>query len=100
MNVIIIGDGGHSKVVQEAIMANENYKVIAVLDDKYEQGFQLQGLIHAPISFLFKLLSHNTKVVIAIGSNEIRKKIVQRLNLFPKSYLTVIHPTAVVSPSA
>ncbi|MCC2251531.1 MAG: acetyltransferase [Bacillota bacterium] len=100
MRIIIIGDGGHSKVVQEMIFAKENYHVVAILDDKYERGFQIEGVIHAPVSYLIKLLRKGTKVVIAIGDNKVRKEIVEQLPLLPKHYLSIAHPSAIVSKSA
>ncbi|RDW22406.1 acetyltransferase [Oceanobacillus arenosus] len=100
MRVIILGDGGHSRVIQEMIFANGEYEVVAVLDDKYKQGFQTKGIIHAPIAFLTRLFNKNTKVVVAIGDNVIRKLIVERLHLSQEDYLPVIHPTAVVSSTA
>ncbi|SFD67208.1 acetyltransferase EpsM [Lentibacillus persicus] len=100
MKVIILGDGGHSKVIQEMIMALGRHEIVAVLDDKYDQGFQLKGMIHAPISFLVKLLRPGIRVVVAIGDNKIRKTITENLNLLPEQFMTVIHPTAVVSSSA
>lgn len=100
MRVIILGNGGHSRVIQEIIRLNGRYEIVAILDDKYQQGFQEKGIIHAPISFLSKLLRIDTKVVVAIGDNKTRKKIVESLHLPEKLYLTVIHPTAVVSTSA
>ncbi|WP_106496633.1 acetyltransferase [Lentibacillus sp. Marseille-P4043] len=100
MQIIILGDGGHSRVIQEMIFADRNYEIAAILDDKYEQGFQQKEIIYAPTSFLVKLLRPNMKVVVAIGDNKARKKIVQHLKLLPKHYLSVIHPTAVISSSA
>lgn len=100
MKVIILGDGGHSRVIQEMLERLGTDEVIAILDDKYTQGFQRNGVIHAAISFLWNLLRSNTKIVVAIGNNEIRKKIVDELNLPPSLYLSVIHPTAVISTSS
>lgn len=100
MRIIILGDGGHSRVIQEIIYSTSGNEVVAILDDKYDQGFQQKGIIHAPISFLTKLLRKDTKVVVAIGGNNIRKKIVDGLNLLPENYLSIIHPTAIVSRSA
>lgn len=95
-----MGNGGQSRVIQEIIASTKEHKVIAILDDKYERGFQVKGIIHAPLSFLVKLFKKNTKVVVAIGRNDIRKKIVQGLNLLPQHYLSIIHPAAVVCASA
>ncbi|MEN1970008.1 acetyltransferase [Lentibacillus sp. N15] len=98
--VIILGDGGHSRVIQEIIAGNAAYQMKAILDDKYNAGFQQKGIIHAPIAFLPKVFSKGSKVVVAIGDNRTRKRIVQSLHLLPKHYLTVIHPSAIVSTSA
>jgi len=100
MKVIIIGDGRHSQVIQEMISALPEYKIVAVLDDKYEEPFYAKGITYAEISFIYMLLTANTKVVVAIGSNESRKNIVENLPLIAEQYLTVIHPSAVISPSA
>ena len=40
------------------------------------------------------------KFIIAIGNNKIRKLIAKKLNLTNENYVTLIHPTASVSPSA
>jgi acetyltransferase EpsM len=99
MKVIVIGNGGHSKVIQEMILASR-YEVMAILDDKYENEYTKQGILYAPISTLGFLLESNVKVVIAIGNNAIRKKIVQQLDLQKDQYVSVIHPKAVISPTA
>ncbi|WP_430786428.1 acetyltransferase [Virgibacillus flavescens] len=99
MQVIIIGDGGHSRVIQEMIISCGS-SISAILDDKYEHGIRRNGIIYAQISFLPKLLKKDTKIVIAIGSNAIRKRIVRRINIIPEMYATIIHPTAVISTSA
>ncbi|RLL42762.1 acetyltransferase [Oceanobacillus piezotolerans] len=100
MKIIIIGDGGHSKVIQEMVFVSGKYEVIAVLDDKYHDGFQTRGIIHAPVSFLVKLLQEDIKLVIAIGDNLIRRKIVQQLALPKEAYAPLIHPTAIISPTS
>lgn len=100
MDVIIIGNGGHSKVIQEMIACMKNYQIIAILDDKFKQVNKRQNIIYAPLSFLKKQLEQNVKVVIAIGNNKARELLFAKLNLKRSQYLTVIHPTAVVSETA
>ncbi len=96
----MIGNGGHSKVIQDMISAIAGHEIIAILDDKYVSCNQTNGVIYAPLSFAEKLLEQDTKVVIAIGDNVIRKKLTERLGLATNQYVTIIHPTAVVSPTA
>ncbi|MGV3467187.1 MAG: acetyltransferase [Heyndrickxia sp.] len=102
MNIVIIGQGGHSKVVKELILQNKEQRIVGFLDDRYEAVKIEKNTFYGPISSYEQLLTihSNLKFVIAIGDNSIRKKIHQKLHL-PDSYLiTLIHPTAVISPSA
>ncbi|PEJ58459.1 acetyltransferase [Bacillus sp. AFS002410] len=99
MRVIIIGDGGHSKVIQEMLFLL-NHEITAILDDKYEEEVLEKGIVHAPLSALKRKLNDNTKVVIGIGDNNSRKQISELINISIENYLSVIHPSAVVSSSA
>ncbi|AZV45329.1 hypothetical protein BAOM_4751 [Peribacillus asahii] len=94
--IIVIGEGGHSKVIQDIISASGVYTIIAILDDKYTELFEKDGIKIGPISEFSKLES--SEAIIAIGSNHIRKKIVERLECV--TYATLIHPSAIISPSA
>ncbi|MED3824202.1 acetyltransferase [Priestia flexa] len=100
MNVVVIGNGGHSKVIQEIIRLN-GYIIIAVLDDQYQTNFFEDEVIYAPISYIEKLESaYVFQISIAIGDNSIRRQLMELLNLSPSQYLSVIHPTAVISQTA
>ena len=92
----MIGNGGHSKVIQEMILSL-NFKIIAVLDGKYTEHKRENGIKYAPIESIEKYLKPEVRVVIAIGDNASRKKISDQLSLHPEQYLTVMHPSAIVS---
>lgn len=100
MEIIILGDGGHSKVIQDIIHWNKDYEIIAILDDKYELINKKNNVIYAPLLYLNKIISTDTKIIVAIGNNITRKMIYTQLNIRRDQYLTVIHPSAVVSPKA
>lgn len=100
MKIIIIGDGGHSKVIQEIIQSIKGYKIVAILDDRYSHVTEIEGIVYSPLYYFKHMMTQQTKVIIAIGNNQVRKKIVQRLQLPLDAYLPLIHPTAFVSPSA
>src|SRR5690625_249385 len=100
MKIILLGDGGHSRVIQEMVYSKKGYEIAAVLDDKYKQGFQLNGKIHAPISFIWRLLCNETKIVMAIGNNRVRKEIVKELDLPLEYFISIVHPTAVISTTS
>lgn len=99
MKFILIGDSGHGKVIEDCIVAARN-KVIAKLDDKYTTVFQEGSYVKGPLSAIHELLDKDTKVVISIGHNLIRKKIVERLQLDGDMYGIVIHPSAIMSASS
>lgn len=96
---ILIGDSGHSKVIADCISSTGG-KVVAKLDDKYSATFQEDGIVKGPVSEVDNLVNENRKVVIAIGSNQIRQQIVKRLNLPTHYYGIIVHKKAIVSDSA
>ena len=99
MDYILIGDSGHAKVIEDCIHANGD-QVIAKLDDKYKEAFEEHAYKKGPVSILPTIYTKSTKVIIAIGNNEIRQKIVKQLNLPEEAYGIVIHPSAIISSSA
>ncbi|MES9665964.1 acetyltransferase [Bacillus nitratireducens] len=99
--IALIGQGGHAKVITDILHANVGYKIVAVFDDKYESLFEEQGIYYGPTSSIQETIEEvGFKLVIAIGNNAVRKKIVNQLELAETNYETLIHPTAVVSESA
>ncbi|MEH7380038.1 acetyltransferase [Bacillus sp. JJ1533] len=102
MKVVIIGHGGHSKVVTDIIQATQGLHIIAYLDNKYEKTQLINHVTYAPQSAVNDLKEEygDIKFVIAIGDNRVRKMIVEMLKLTEREFITVIHPTSSVSPSA
>lgn len=100
MEIIILGDGGHSKVIQDIICTNKNYKVIAILDDKYERPYKKNNTIFAPLLYLNNIVSTHIKIIVAIGDNVTRKVIFTQLNIKREQYVSVVHPSAVISKQA
>lgn len=101
MELVIIGEGGHSKVIRDIIHA-KRYRLRAILDDKYDELLLNDDVYRGPISSALGLLNHieNLKFIVAIGNNQIRQSIVSRLGLNSDKYISLIHDTAVVSSSA
>ena len=93
--VILIGGGGHAKVIADIVHACGD-RVVGILDDALEKGTLIQGVpvvgtaIEAP-------LFTDCRFVVAVGNNTIRRRIVEALEL---SWYTAVHPSAVISPSA
>jgi len=102
MNIVLIGDGGHGKVVRDLVLLNNNIKLVAFLDDKHKEVCKKDNIIVGPISFAKTIMSMfpDVKFVISIGNNKVRKEIINKLNLPHIYYATLVHPTATISPSA
>ncbi len=87
--LVIIGAGGHGKVIAD-IAVKCGYQQIAFVDDQATGqcvGFPIIGTAEA----LTALNDGKTDFVIAIGDNRIRKRLAQRYKL---NYATLIHPSA------
>lgn len=102
MNIVIIGNGGHSKVVKDILLLNKNIQIFGYLDDKFEEYLIEDEMFYGPISAYQFLIDKfdEIKFIIAIGHNQTRKKIVNKMNLEENFYLTPVHPSAIISPSA
>lgn len=84
--VIIIGAGGHAKVVAD-IVKKSGDRVIGFLDD-FSKGDNILGSIDKCVEF------DGVYFVIGIGNNAVRKKIAEKYTEL--IYYTAIHPTAVI----
>lgn len=91
-SVIVIGGGGHAKVVIDCILSAGDL-VVGILDDALEVGTDVLGI---PVLGKIDAWSEykDRKFVVAIGNNEVRRAISERVNA---DFYTAIHPTATVS---
>lgn len=93
--VIVIGGGGHAKVVIDCIQCAGD-TVVGILDDGMEVSSTILG-----IPVLGKVSDYvrysDCSFIIAIGGNEVRRAISEKLDV---TWHTAIHPSAVVSKYA
>lgn len=101
-NVAIVGDGGHGKVIRELINARPDTRLAAVLDDKFRTlEFGKEWYTGPPEAVIeLRKLIPDVLFLIAIGNNSVRKKLAERLRLKKENFITLIHPSAIVSESA
>ena len=92
--VVIIGAGGHSKVVADIVLKN-NDCLIGFLDDNIQIGTEIvEGyIVLDKISGCLHMQEEKKELLfnIAIGDNYTREKIA---NTYRLKYYTAIHPTA------
>src|SRR5690349_24560843 len=104
MDVVIIGAGGHGKVVLDILRASGAHRPVAFLDaDPALAGSTLCGLaVLGPIHHLSKL-RQQSKVrgaIVAIGDNRPRRTYAQHVLDDGLELVNAIHPAASVSASA
>lgn len=101
MNIILIGDSGHAKVITDCVHSIKGFQVVAKLDDKHSEKHFAEGIIKGPLAILQELMiEYSAKVVIAIGANHLRKKIVDKFNLDDLDFASIVHENAVISDRA
>ena len=93
--LIIVGAGGHGRVIADSALKN-GYKDICFVDDN-ATGLCVVFPIIGTISELKKFDDGKTDFVIGIGNNEIRKRISE---LYDVNWVSIIHPSAQISFNA
>lgn len=92
MRLIIIGAGGHGKVVADNALKN-GYTDIFFVDDKSQgecMGFPIVGTTEN----LACLNDGNTEFIIAVGNNDVRRRISEKYDV---NWGTLIHPSAQIA---
>lgn len=93
--LVIIGAGGHGKVVADNALKN-GYTEICFVDD-HASGSCMGLPILGTSAVLGALNDGRTDFVIGIGSNPVRKHIAERYAL---PWITLIHPSAQIAADA
>lgn len=96
--IIIIGAGGHGKVLADAISKSKNQELIGFIDAKLPKGTHVYKdfkVIENQDNIL-KVADNTTKFIIGIGNNQIRRKIYDELT-GKLLWATIIHPSAAIA---
>ena len=105
-NLLILGAGGHAKVVAETAVSIGIYENIAFLDDRYgAKDYTSDVLGHPVIGTLGFALDpicrrNYSSSVVAIGNSLTRLKWMNKLKEVGYNLHSLTHPTAWVSPSS
>lgn len=103
MDVVIIGAGGHGKVVADILRAAGGTTLVGFLDaDPALRGRTVAGLpVLGPVNLLAKLWQQKVRhAVVAIGDNRTRRRYGDVLREHGFEPAGAVHPSAVVSASA
>jgi sugar O-acyltransferase (sialic acid O-acetyltransferase NeuD family) len=99
--LVILGAGGHGKVVADAAACQGCWSDIVFLDDRWPNviksgAWSIIGSIADHVSHI----SNKDSVVVAIGSSSVRLALLEQLVQINVKIATVVHPSAVVSQYA
>ncbi|MBN1774916.1 MAG: acetyltransferase [Clostridiales bacterium] len=94
--LVIIGAGGHGKVIADIAVKSNQWSKVLFLDD--DSTIQSVG-IHEVVGIISDASKYekNAVFLVAIGDNEIRQKIQSKLELQGLSLAKLIHPNAVIA---
>jgi sugar O-acyltransferase (sialic acid O-acetyltransferase NeuD family) len=92
--LIIIGAGGHGKVIADIALKLNTFDSIAFLDDgdkKECMGLKVIGKVSDKLKYV-----NSAEIFVAIGNSEQRKKLIEELLEAGASVPVLIHPSAVI----
>jgi sugar O-acyltransferase (sialic acid O-acetyltransferase NeuD family) len=96
-DLLIIGAGGHGKVVAEAAELDERFGNIMFLDDRIDAVRVLGHVIIGKLQEYEKFAKQYEYAIVCIGVNEKRMEITQKLLEAGYKVPVIIHPKASVS---
>jgi sugar O-acyltransferase (sialic acid O-acetyltransferase NeuD family) len=103
MQIVIIGAGGHGKVVLDILRAAGKYEPVGFVDSSASRaGGTVGGLpVFGPANVLPKLWQRNIRgAIVAIGDCRARRRYAAVLREHQFELINAIHPTASVSTTA
>lgn len=99
--LLVVGAGGHGRSVAEAADLSGQFTVVGFLDDSLPAGDTVLGVpVLGPVACMVDHLATADQAMVAIGNNAVREKLMQQLAAASFEWATVVHPRAIVSPSA
>lgn len=96
--LVIIGAGGHGRVVADCAQQVNTYKEIIFLDDSYKETVTSGDWKIVGLSEDFHQHIGHADFIVGIGNNLIRAKITKKLLQANANVVSLIHPTASISP--
>ena len=103
-SLIILGAGGHGKVVCETALISRNFKNISFLDDKFNKNnsYKFQGMpLIGKLNYIESISCKNSFecAIVAFGDSGLRINWINKLKSYGYEIPSIIHPSAVISPS-
>lgn len=94
--LIIIGNGGHSQVVQSTIKQTKDFQLLEIWDDTFREEKVIAGIRCRKLPKKSVTVDTSVRYFIAIGDNQVRNKIKKQLKFSVNDYATIIHPKVII----
>ena len=91
--VIIIGASGHAKVIADIVIKNGD-ELVGFVDDNTELPDKIVGYPYLGVIDRYREYSDSCYFVMGIGTNSIRKRITERMDV---NWYSAIHPSAQIA---
>lgn len=99
--LLVLGAGGHGRSVAEAASLSGQFEVVGFLDDGCVAGTTvLCWPVLGSVADLQLFASQANAVIVAVGNNAVRARLVQQVLALGLTLATVVHPFSAVSQSA
>lgn len=99
--LLILGAGGHGKVVADAAMCQGKWEEIYFVDDRYPSLAAVMEIeVISKTSAIKQFCDQDSEVIVAIGDNQVRQRLQEYAVNQDISIATVVHPNAVIAKSA
>jgi sugar O-acyltransferase (sialic acid O-acetyltransferase NeuD family) len=99
--LLIVGAGGHGRSVAEAVLAAGIYELAGFVDDAAPGLTQVGGYpVLGTADDVSAYRAQADAAIVAVGNNELREVLINKLVAAGFELATVVHPRAIVSPSA
>lgn len=95
--LLILGAGGHGEVVGEIALLTKTWDVISFLDDNPHKETCLSFHVIGKIKQLESFIHEYDDVFVAVGNNEMRRQLIEKVESYKQSIPTLIHPSAIIS---
>ena len=101
IRLLVVGAGGHGRSVAEAAELSGQFEVVGLLDDSLPAGESVLGVpVLGPVIGMAHHRASAYQAIMAIGNNTVSERLSQQLAAAGFKRATVVHPRAIVSPSA
>jgi sugar O-acyltransferase (sialic acid O-acetyltransferase NeuD family) len=102
--VLILGAGGHGRVVLDILLQGGRHEVVGFLDNNPDiHGRRIDGIpVIGPVSSLSELADeHDCEgVIIAVGDNGMRRGLARQVESVDLELINAIHPSATLARNA